>query len=251
MIGNITILTGAGISQESGIPVFRTSSSGNSNSEEVGLWNGHPLEEVATYEGFLHDKNKVHQFYNDLRMKVMNVSPNLAHVALSKLESTWTYGKVTIITQNVDDLHERAGSKNVIHMHGELNSLWCEHCDKHFPFFEESSTDTECPFCHKKTLRPDIVWFGEDIYRMDDILITLRNTSLFLVIGTSSAVYPAASFADMAKRYGATTIQLNLDPTSSPHHFDHYLYGKASEIVPSFIQNLQQKGNLDFLKDKI
>ena len=108
MIGNITILTGAGISQESGIPVFRTSSSGNSNSEEVGLWNGHPLEEVATYEGFLHDKNKVHQFYNDLRMKVMNVSPNLAHVALSKLESTWTYGKVTIITQNVDDLHERA-----------------------------------------------------------------------------------------------------------------------------------------------
>lgn len=182
-IRNIVILTGAGISAESGIPVFRS---------ETGLWEQHRVEDVATYEGFLRNKELVHNFYNGMRSKLANIKPNPAHYALSRLAKEWKNGNVFLVTQNIDNLHEQAGSEQVVHMHGELMQISCEQCGKIFSWDKDSSTKTECLNCGKQTMRPNIVWFGEMPFFMDEIYEHLAQCDLFISIGTSGVVYPAA-----------------------------------------------------------
>jgi NAD-dependent deacetylase len=235
---NIVVLTGAGISAESGIPVFRS---------ETGLWEQHKVEDVATYEGFVRNKNLVHDFYNSMRQKLKNITPNAAHIALAKLEKEWGLGKVTIITQNIDDLHEKANTTNVIHMHGELNNILCEHCLNVTDCDYDTSDNSECPICHNKSLRPNIVWFGEIPYYMDEIENSLNNVGIFISIGTSGNVYPAAGFARVAKANNAFNIEFNLDKTIQNTCFDKGVYGKASVTVPKFVDNLLKYKDLSFL----
>lgn len=237
---NITVLTGAGISVESGMRSFRS---------EDGLWEGSRVEDVATYDGFLFNKNLVHQFYNTLRSKLKTFSPNSAHIALARLEQEWKNGFVHIITQNIDDLHEKAGSKNIIHMHGQLNSQLCESCSKRKPNFDDIDADTKCSFCGNKKLRPDIVWFGEVPYEMDKISDILRQTDLLLVIGTSGVVYPAAGFASFTRTNGAYNIEFNIEKSKISTDFQHAIYGKAGETVPKFIEQLLKHKDLSFLSN--
>ncbi len=240
-IKNITILTGAGISAESGIPVFRS---------ETGLWEEHRVEDVAMYDGFVKNPILVHDFYNTMRAKLANVKPNVAHLALTTLQEKWQFGTVNIITQNIDDLHERAGSKNVIHMHGELKSLLCEHCGGRFKWEEDSSIASECPRCHHQKMRPDIVWFGEMPYQMNTIYDILQHTSLFLSIGTSGVVYPAAGFVRLTKECNAYNIEFNLEQSLGARDFDRGIYGKATQTLPKFVDNLLQYGDLQFLNSE-
>lgn len=235
---NIVVLTGAGISAESGIPVFRS---------ETGLWELHRVEDVATYDGFVRNKNLVHDFYNSMRQKLKNITPNAAHIALAKLEKEWDLGGVTIITQNIDDLHEKANSSNVIHMHGELNNILCEYCGKVTDCDYDTSDNSECPVCSNKSLRPNIVWFGEVPYHMDEIEDILNNVSIFISIGTSGNVYPAAGFARVAKANNAFNIEFNLSKTLQNTFFDKVVYGKASETIPEFVDNLLKHKDLSFL----
>lgn len=227
----IAILTGAGISAESGIPVFRS---------EDGLWNKHRIEDVATYEGFERNKPLVHTFYNNMREEVKSKKPNAAHLALTKLQEGIEAkgGKVTIITQNVDDLHEKANSHDIIHMHGELNSIWCQYCDMRMPFLEQSSTESVCPKCGHKTLRPDIVWFGEMPYRMDEIEQKLIECDLFIAIGTSGVVYPAAGFVRICRYAQKPCIEFNLEPSAVQSNFTQAFYGKAGQTLPKFVDYL-------------
>jgi NAD-dependent deacetylase len=241
-IRNITILTGAGISAESGIPVFRS---------ETGLWEQHRVNDVATYEGFLKNKTLVHSFYNKMRSKLANVLPNDAHYALTKLQSNWNNGKVTIITQNIDDLHERASSQDVIHMHGELKSLLCEACGKSVRWNQDSSVDTQCPYCKSKKMRPNIVWFGEVPYNMDSIYRILDQTSLFLSIGTSGVVYPAAGFAEYTHARNSFNIEFNINSSAVANNFDIAIYDKASDSIPKFVDNLLLYKDLSFLNSYI
>jgi len=181
----IVILTGAGISAESGISTFR---------DAGGLWENHPIEEVATPEGFARNPALVHRFYNLRRLALKTVEPNAAHIALAKLETELTVkgGQLTLVTQNVDNLHERGGSKSVIHMHGELTSIRCTACGARQKYEGETSTEMPCPNCNTPALRPDIVWFGEMPFFMHGIEAALEGCDLFVSIGTSGAVYPAA-----------------------------------------------------------
>lgn len=223
---NIVILTGAGISQESGIRTFRASD---------GLWEDHLIEDVATPQAFARNPALVHRFYNARRQQLYSgtVHDNAAHRALAALEAAMP-GKVTLITQNVDDLHERAGS-HPIHMHGELGKLYCLHCDAVIDTREDCFPETPCPHCrHTGTLRPDIVWFGEMPYHMAKIEAALHACDLFVAIGTSGQVYPAAGFVALAKRAGAETVEINLEATGA--HFDRGYYGKATIEVPRFVQ---------------
>ena len=236
MIKNIVVLTGAGISAESGIPVFRS---------ETGLWEQERVEDVATYDGFLRNKNKVHGFYNKMRLSLSEKQANAAHLALSKLQREWKQGTVTLVTQNIDNLHEKAESQNIIHMHGELMSLRCERCDYAAYFDGESSVDSVCPSCgHKGCMRPDIVWFGETPYQMALIEERLSSCNLFIAIGTSGVVYPAAGFCRFAKAVGATCVEFNLAPSAVGSSFDYGLYGKASETLPPFVDYLLKTGQL-------
>ncbi|MCR5537319.1 MAG: NAD-dependent deacylase [Succinivibrio sp.] len=236
MIKNIVVLTGAGISAESGIPVFRS---------ETGLWEQERVEDVATYDGFLRDKAKVHGFYNKMRLSLADKQANPAHLALTRLQREWQSGKVTIVTQNIDNLHEKAQSKDVIHMHGELMSLRCERCDYAGFFDGESSVESVCPACgHKGCMRPDIVWFGETPYEMGVIEEHLSQCNLFLSIGTSGVVYPAAGFCRFAKAVGAQCVEFNLEPSAVGSSFDYGLYGKASETLPAFVEHLLSTGEL-------
>jgi len=183
-LSNIVILTGAGISAESGLATFRGSD---------GLWEGHRVEDVATPEAFRRDPALVQAFYDARRARLAGVEPNAAHIALARLDAEWP-GELLIVTQNVDDLHERAGARRLIHMHGELKSAWCLACDARTAWELELSTGPACPSCGERgSLRPDIVWFGEMPYAMDLIDEALRKADLFVSIGTSGAVYPAAS----------------------------------------------------------
>lgn len=224
----IVVLTGAGISAESGIPVFRS---------ETGLWEQHNVADVATYSGFMNDKTLVHNFYNTMRAKLKTVEPNAAHLALTKLQEGIHSkgGQVDIITQNIDDLHERAHNTNLIHMHGELNSILCESCEKRAPFFNDSSVDSVCPHCGKKSLRPDIVWFGEIPYFMDEIESALTKADLFLAIGTSGHVYPAAGFVSIISSLGRPTLEFNLEKSLVHSNFTQGYYGKASETITKFV----------------
>lgn len=227
---SIVILTGAGISAESGIPTFRGAD---------GLWEGHRVEDVATPEAYARDPELVHHFYNMRRAALGTVEPNPAHTALARLEQAFD-GRFLIITQNVDDLHERAGSKNVLHMHGELRKAWCLGCDNRTAWLEDMTEESRCPHCSREgRLRPDIVWFGEMPYEMDRIDKALSGCDLFVSIGTSGNVYPAAGFVAMVRHMGrAHTLELNLDPSEGSRMFHETRHGPASQLVPEFVDEV-------------
>ena len=227
----ITILTGAGISAESGIQTFRGSD---------GLWCGHHIEDVATPQGFAVDPDLVHNFYNERRRALLStdIKPNAAHEALARLEREWP-GRVTIVTQNIDNLHERAGSENVFHMHGELLRGLCALCQKTADVRADMSAQDACPSCGAKGhMRPDIVWFGEMPYRMEEIEEHLLSSAIFLSIGTSGHVYPAAGFVTTANQIGAYSIELNLEPSRNAGLFTEGYYGPAGQVVPEFVEKL-------------
>ena len=228
-IENIVILTGAGISAESGLATFRGAD---------GLWEGHRVEDVATPEAFARDSELVHAFYDARRAKLESVKPNAAHEALARLDSEWP-AELLLVTQNVDDLHERAGSKRLIHMHGELTSGWCLRCNERFDWSGPMGTGATCPGCASSgSVRPDIVWFGEVPYEMERIDDAIRRCDLFVSIGTSGAVYPAAGFVQTAKYCGAETLEMNLEPSLGSVLFDESRIGPASELVPNWTEEL-------------
>ncbi len=231
---SIVVLTGAGISAESGIETFRASD---------GLWHNHKIEEVATPEGFESNPQLVHQFYNQRRKRLFDheVQPNAGHIALAEIERTFG-GSFLVVTQNVDNLHERAGSSCVIHMHGELLKAKCLKCQKSFDVQANLSVSSVCQVCSQEGgLRPDIVWFGEMPYRMDKIFKELEACDLFVSIGTSGNVYPAAAFVDYAHSFGAQTLELNLDLSQRSSQFDHSFQGPASLLVPLFRDLIQRE----------
>ena len=225
---NIVVLTGAGISAESGIDTFR---------DAGGLWEQHRVEDVATPEGFARDPELVQRFYDMRRAAVQEVEPNAAHHALARLDAQWD-GELLIVTQNVDDLHERAGARRVLHMHGELLSALCSACDARHAWTGPLIDRPPCPACEARALRPDVVWFGEMPYQMDRIYTALRNADLFVSIGTSGAVYPAAGFVRDARELGAKTLELNLERSEGSAWFDEARQGRASELVPTWIENV-------------
>jgi NAD-dependent deacetylase len=229
MLESIVILTGAGISAESGIKTFRASD---------GLWENHRIEDVATPEAFARNPALVHKFYNDRRkqLKDPSVQPNAAHQALARLEQEWE-GEVLLVTQNVDDLHERAGSKKVLHMHGALNKIRCLDCEATFDWAEDLSTNHKCERCSTQgTLRPDIVWFGEIPYYMDVILESLNRCKHFISIGTSGKVYPAAGFASQAMK--AFRYEVNLENSDISSNFQEHRRGLASVEVPKLVDEI-------------
>ncbi len=228
LIRNIVILTGAGISAESGIDTFRSAG---------GLWEKHRIEDVATPEAFARDPDLVQRFYDMRRENIQNALPNAAHKALARLDAQWP-GKFLIVTQNVDDLHERAGANRLIHMHGEHLSAWCTQCDVRSAWQGPLAHRPPCPACGEATLRPDVVWFGEMPYRMDEIEAALRDCDLFVSIGTSGNVYPAAGFVRTARHYGARTIELNLDPSQASLFFHESRMGPATELVPDWVDEV-------------
>jgi NAD-dependent deacetylase len=226
---NIVILTGAGISAESGLQTFRAAD---------GLWEGHRVEDVATPEAFERNPALVHQFYDARRARLGEVEPNAAHVALARLDAEWR-GDLLIVTQNVDDLHERAGAKRLLHMHGELLSGWCIGCGERFAFSGAMGEGAACSSCGASGLvRPDIVWFGEMPYDMEAIESALLHADLFVSIGTSGAVYPAAGFVQTAKYRGARTLEINLEPSAGSLYFDERRFGPASVEVPRWVDEL-------------
>jgi len=228
-IRNIVILTGAGASAESGVATFRGPD---------GLWEGHRVEDVATPEAYARDPALVQKFYDARRAKLKTVQPNAAHLALARLDAEWP-GELLIVTQNVDDLHERAGASRVLHMHGELKSAWCLACDARARWEEELSSGPACPGCGVAgKLRPDIVWFGEMPYEMDRIDDALRESDLFVSIGTSGAVYPAAGFVQTALYCGAHTLEMNLEPSLGSVYFHESCVGPAGELVPAWVEGL-------------
>ena len=230
----IVILTGAGISAESGIATFR---------DADGLWAKHDVNEVATPEAYARNPAKVLGFYNQRRRDVLPAKPNAAHLALAQLERELLVirpgAEVLVVTQNVDPLHERAGTRHLIHMHGELLSAWCKACDGKHTWDADMSHSTRCPGCSTVgRVRPDIVWFGEMPYRMDDIENALSEADLFVSIGTSGNVYPAAGFVQGARHAGAHTVELNLEPSEGASYFHERRHGPASVIVPAFVDEL-------------
>jgi NAD-dependent deacetylase len=226
---NIVILTGAGISAESGLATFRG---------PEGLWEGHRVEDVATPEAFARDPELVHRFYDARRARLDEVEPNPAHVALAKLEAEWP-GDFLLVTQNVDNLHERAGSKRLLHMHGQLTSGWCLGCDERFGWQGPMGEEACCPVCQiAGSVRPDIVWFGEMPYEMNVIDQALMSCDLFVSIGTSGAVYPAAGFVQTARYCGARTLEINLEPSQGSIFFDERRYGPAATEVPNWVAEL-------------
>ena len=226
---SIVVLTGAGISAESGIRTFRASD---------GLWEEHNVEDVATPEGYLRNPALVQNFYNERRAQLDTVEPHAAHLALGRLEREYP-GKVTVITQNIDNLHERGGSRSVIHMHGELLKSLCTACGSRKELAGDLSTDSCCSDCGGEgTLRPDVVWFGEMPYRMDEIMALLESCGLFISVGTSGHVYPAAGFVAQAASSGARTMELNLEPSMVHTRFDEHRTGKAGELVPLLVEDI-------------
>ena len=227
-IRNIVILTGAGVSAESGIDTFRGGG---------GLWEQHRVEDVATPQAFERDPNLVLRFYDMRREAIQTKEPNAAHFALAKLDAEWR-GELLIVTQNVDDLHERAGARRVLHMHGEHLNAWCTACDTRSRWIAPLIDRPPCPACGARALRPDVVWFGEMPYGMDAIYAALRSADLFVSIGTSGAVYPAAGFVRDARELGAATIELNLERSQGSAWFDETRLGPAGELVPRWVAEM-------------
>jgi len=225
---NIVILTGAGVSAESGIDTFR---------DAGGLWEKHRVEDVATPEAFARDPNLVLRFYDMRREAIQTKVPNAAHLALGRLDAEWR-GGLLIVTQNVDDLHERGGARRVLHMHGEHLNAWCLACDRRPRWTGPLIDRPPCPACGSRALRPDVVWFGEVPYRMDEIHAALREADLFVSIGTSGAVYPAAGFVRAARELGADTLELNLERSKGSAWFAETRLGPATELVPDWVDEV-------------
>lgn len=224
----IVVLTGAGVSAESGVPTFRGAD---------GLWEGHRVEDVATPEAFAYQPTVVQRFYDARRAALAGVEPNSAHRALARLEEA-VGDDLLVVTQNVDDLHERGGSTRVVHMHGRLRAARCLACDARLEWEGDLGHEPPCPACRVSALRPDVVWFGEMPYDLDVIFEALDDADLFVSIGTSGAVYPAAGFVRHAAARGARTLELNLDPSAASHHFDEARHGPASTLVPAWVNQL-------------
>jgi NAD-dependent deacetylase len=225
----IVILTGAGLSAESGLSTFR---------DKDGIWAKHRIEDVATPEAFARDPARVLEFYNTRRRGARGVRPNAAHAALARLEADFP-GEVTTVTQNIDPLHEMAGTRNLIHMHGEIMKALCAHCGAREPWQDDLAVDLVCQGCRRSGgMRPDVVWFGEMPYRMDEIYAALTVCDLFLSIGTSGNVYPAAGFVAEARAAGAHTVELNLEPSAGISMFAEAIHGKATEVVPAYVDRL-------------
>lgn len=231
---SIVVLTGAGISAESGIKTFR---------DQGGLWEDHAIEDVATPEAFVRNPELVHRFYNLRRAHLLSpeIQPNAAHQALAELEKNWP-GELLIVTQNIDDLHERAGTRKILHMHGELLKARCLIKGSVLEWREPLTRETACPCCGgKEALRPHIVWFGEMPFEMDRILKALTACDLFVAIGTSGQVYPAADFVSYAPA-GARTVEINATGTAVSRNFEQTLTGKAGAVVPAFVERLLSQG---------
>jgi len=240
-IHTIVILTGAGISAESGIATFRGPG---------GLWEGHRVEDVCTPQALADDPVLVHRFYDARRAALAGVEPNAAHLALARLDAAWA-GDLLIVTQNVDDLHERAGAQRLLHMHGELRSALCAICGVRVPWEGDlpppptgfsTSLETNgklgCTSCGAAALRPDIVFFGEMSYHMPVIEAALAACDLFVSVGTSGAVYPAAGFVQTARYHGAATLELNLEPSAGSIWFAESRMGAAGVLVPEWVEEL-------------
>jgi NAD-dependent deacetylase len=230
---SIVVLTGAGISAESGLATFRGPD---------GLWEGHRVEDVCTPEAFARDPALVHQFYDARRARLGEVEPNAAHLALARLDQEWR-GELLIVTQNVDDLHERAGTTRLLHMHGQLDRGWCLACGERFPWLGPMGEGASCPACAVAgQVRPDIVWFGEMPYGMDQIETALRSADIFASIGTSGAVYPAAGFVQTARYCGASCVEMNLEPSLGSIFFNESRIGPAGELVPEWVAEILRSG---------
>ena len=230
----IVVLTGAGVSQESGLDTFR---------DADGIWSRYRVEDVATPEAFARNPRQVHDFYNLRRRNLLagHVKPNAAHAALAELERRWP-DEFLLVTQNIDDLHERAGSRKLVHMHGEMRKVRCAACGAVTANDADLSVDSVCDACTSSgTLRPHVVWFGEMPLEMEHIGGALARCNLFISVGTSGNVYPAAGFVAEANAAGARTIELNLEPSLGRSHFAEGRYGKATAIVPDFVATLLAK----------
>ena len=222
------VLTGAGVSAESGLPTFR---------DADGLWEGHDPMAVATPEAYAADPDLVHRFYDQRRAALARVAPNAAHRALARLEE-YLGDDLLVVTQNVDDLHERAGSQRVLHMHGRLRSARCTACDGHHEWTGALGDRPPCPGCGEPSLRPDVVWFGEVPHGMDRIEDALARCDVFASIGTSGVVYPAAAFVQYAAAQGTRTIEMNLDVSAGSGDFHESRRGPATDLVPAWVEEL-------------
>jgi NAD-dependent deacetylase len=238
---SLVILTGAGISAESGLRTFR---------DNDGLWCDHRIEDVATPQAFVRNPRLVQEFYNQRRAQLKEAAPNAAHIALAELAEKWP-GNLLLVTQNVDDLHDRSltGRKlpkgfELVHMHGELKKARCAETDTVYDWEENITTETLCACCSEPgTMRPHIVWFGEMPLQMPEISHALQHCDLFVSIGTSGNVYPAAGFVQEAKMNGhAKTVELNLEPSAGYSLFDEKIYGPATKTVPDFVQKILATG---------
>ncbi len=234
---NIVILTGAGISAESGLATFRAAN---------GLWNNHRVEDVATIEAFQCNPAYVHEFYNELKKELVKANPNAAHMAITRLQKEYPAAIISVITQNVDTLHEKAGNQNIYHVHGQIDQAVCLNCGHVLQGFGDVDTETVCPQCQViGMMKPNIVFFGENLLCMDKVDELLRHCDLFLSIGTSGVVFPAAAFVQTAKYYGAATFEFNLEPTSNNFYFDKHIMGPAGTTLPAFVDELIKSSKTD------
>jgi len=236
-VTSIVILTGAGISAESGINTFRATD---------GLWENHRVEDVATPEAFERDPELVQSFYNERRRPLLDdkVHANPAHKALARLEKEF-HGDVLVITQNIDNLHEQGGSKNVLHMHGEVLKMRCKETGNVFDCYHDIDVADLCDCCGlPNNLRPHIVWFGEMPLYMDKIARVISSCDLFISIGTSGNVYPAAGFVQMAAQSGAKTLEINLEQSIGASNFDEGIYGKAGQVLPEWVDEFLNQGEV-------
>ncbi|MGN6465681.1 MAG: NAD-dependent deacylase [Rhizobiaceae bacterium] len=226
---SIVVLTGAGISAESGVATFR---------DKGGIWAKVDYRDVATPQGFARNPTRVHEFYNERRRRIADYEPNAAHFAVARLERDFP-GDFLLVTQNVDPLHEKAGSRKLVHMHGQHSNVLCANCGDRRSWRGDLSTELVCETCQMKgTLRPDVVWFGETPYHMQRISAALAACDLFISIGTSGNVYPAAGFVEQARMNGAHTVELNLEPSAGRSHFAEARQGPATEQVPAYVGEL-------------
>ncbi|MBP5615303.1 MAG: NAD-dependent deacylase [Alphaproteobacteria bacterium] len=228
---NVFILTGAGISAESGLKTFRDTN---------GLWENFKVEDVASIEGFIKNPKLVHDFYNHLRPVMDKAEPNAAHLAISRFQQLLQNERIYLVTQNVDLLHEKAGSFNVKHMHGRIDECVCLQCHHVIKTDKDIAYNMPCPACGSHALKPNIVFFGEMPMFMDEIEQQLKTCDIFIAIGTSGVVYPAAGFVATAKYYGAETYLFNLEGCQNNAYFDHVILGPASETLPPFLDNLDK-----------